>query len=141
MSSHSRGRSFSASRNSGCQIYHIRTTTEERTLSTKVRSSHNEEQITHTLAAAEIVGSIEADVSFLKDENLIEPKLPDPDGNPTLQRLFWEPEYEVALIVEGRSIRFEARWPITENLSLGQNQRVLAMKVVGIAAAFKPGTA
>jgi hypothetical protein len=120
---------------------HIRTTTEERILSTKVRSSHNEEQITHILAAAEIVGSIEADVSFLKDENLIEPNIPDPDGDPTLQRLFWEPEYEVALIVEGRSIRFEARWPITENLYLGQNQRVLAMKVVGIAAAFKPGTA
>jgi hypothetical protein len=91
---------------------------------------------------AELIGTIGVDLSFLKDQKLIQPKTPDPEGNYAVKRApYWEPEYEVALIIEGRSIRFEARWPLKEQLLPGQEQRVLAMKLVGIAAAFKPGTA
>lgn len=83
-----------------------------------------------------------ADLTFLKDEGLIEPKKPDPLRNfAAAQKPYWEPHYEIALIVEGRSIRFEARWPVKEALAPGQNQRVLDTKLVGIASAFKPGTA
>ncbi|KAF2707547.1 Hsp70 family protein-like protein [Pleomassaria siparia CBS 279.74] len=91
---------------------------------------------------AELVGSIVADLTFLKDEGLIEPQLPSVYSTHSgLQKQHWEAHYEVAMIVEGRSIRFEALWPLKNNLKPGQNQRVLAMKLVGIAAAFQPGTA
>lgn len=91
---------------------------------------------------AELVGVIEADLTFLKDEGLIKPRLPSDGRNLSgARKEFWEIHYEVALIVEGRSIRFEARWPSQEDLKPGQDQKVLAMKLVSIAAAFKPGTA
>ncbi|KAF2181387.1 Hsp70 family protein-like protein [Zopfia rhizophila CBS 207.26] len=91
---------------------------------------------------AEKVGSIVTDLTFLKDERLIEPQLPSVfSTHSSLQEKHWEAHYEVAMIVEGRSIRFEARWPLKDNLKQGQKQRVLAMKLVGIAAAFQPGTA
>lgn len=91
---------------------------------------------------AELAGTIEADFTFLKNKGLIQPQLPPEDS--TLfrsQKPYWLVRYEVALVVEGRSIRFEARWPLREDMSPGQRQEVKAMKFVGIAAAFKPGTA
>lgn len=98
---------------------------------------------THPLnKGAEKVGSIVADLTFLKDEGLIKPQSPSVFSTySNLQKQHWEVLYEVAMIVEGRSIRFEARWPYKDNLKQGQKQRVLAMKLLGIAAAFKPGTA
>ncbi|KAF1849715.1 uncharacterized protein K460DRAFT_360566 [Cucurbitaria berberidis CBS 394.84] len=90
---------------------------------------------------AEQVGSIVADLTFLKDEGLIEPQLPSFFSTHSSSQKHWEAYYEVAMIVEARSMRFEARWPVPEDLREGQKQRVLAMKLVGIAAAFPPGTA
>jgi hypothetical protein len=95
-----------------------------------------------TDTGAKKVGSIVANLTFLKDEGLIKPQSPSAySTHSSLQKQHWEVHYEVAMIVEGRSIRFEARWPLKAHLKQGQNQRVLAMKLVGIAAAFKPGTA
>lgn len=54
---------------------------------------------------------------------------------------YWEVHYEVALIVEGRSIRFEARWPAKDKLLAGETQRTLNARLIGIASAFLPGTA
>jgi hypothetical protein len=91
---------------------------------------------------AEMVGSIDADLTFLKDEGHIEPQEPSEYSiHFGSQKRFWEVHYEVAMIIEGRSIRFEARWPVKEELGPGKYQRVLGMKLVGIAAAFPPGTA
>jgi hypothetical protein len=98
--------------------------------------------LTKHFSGAEQVGSIEVDMSFLKNRGLIEPQLPSTSsthhGTP---KKHWEVHYEVVLIVEGRSIRFEARHPIEADLKEGQEQIVLAVKLVGIAAAFQPGTA
>lgn len=81
-------------------------------------------------------------MTFLKDRGLITPQLPSVySTHSSLQKQHWEVHYEIAMIVEGRSIRFEARWPMKENLKEGEDQLVLAMELVGIAAAFKPGTA
>jgi len=91
---------------------------------------------------AQKVGTIVANMNFLRDEGLIEPQFPSVySTHSSSQKQHWEVHYEVAMIVEGRSIRFEARWPLMEKLNQGQEQRVLAMKLVGIAAAFRPGTA
>ena len=91
---------------------------------------------------AQKVGSIVANMNFLRDEGLIEPQFPSVySTHSSSQKQHWETHYEVAMIVEGRSIRFEARWPLKKNLKQGQEQRVLVMKLVGIAAAFQPGTA
>ncbi|KAH7378746.1 hypothetical protein BKA66DRAFT_610262 [Pyrenochaeta sp. MPI-SDFR-AT-0127] len=98
---------------------------------------------THPLnRGAEKIGTIEADLTFLKDEGRIEPQFPSNDSiHAGSHKQHWEVHYEVAMIVEGRSIRFEARWPVKDSLQHGQKQRVLAMKLVGMASAFKPGTA
>jgi hypothetical protein len=91
---------------------------------------------------AKLVGSIEADLTFLKEQNLIQPQLPSIYSTHVGSRKqHWVTHYEVAMVVQGRSIRFEARWPVKRDLKPGQSQAVLAMKLVGIAAAFQPGTA
>ncbi|KAF2124677.1 hypothetical protein P153DRAFT_325969 [Dothidotthia symphoricarpi CBS 119687] len=98
---------------------------------------------THPLnKGAELIGSIEANLTFLKEDGLIQPQQPSEFSTHFgSQKWYWEVYYEVAMIVEGRSIRFEARWPVKGNLQHGQHQKVLVMKLVGIAAAFAPGTA
>ncbi|KAH7385873.1 hypothetical protein BKA66DRAFT_548581 [Pyrenochaeta sp. MPI-SDFR-AT-0127] len=98
---------------------------------------------THTVnKGAEQVGTIEADFTFLKDKGFIQPQIPtEYSAFSGSQKAYWLVRYEVALVVEGRSIRFEARWPLREDLGPGQQQQVRAMKHVGIAAAFRPGTA
>lgn len=89
-----------------------------------------------------MVGSIEADLTYLKDEGLIEPQIPaDYNTRAGPPKKYWEAHIEVAMIVEARSIRFEARYPQKEFLKPGEKQRVLAMRLVGMAASFKPGTA
>jgi hypothetical protein len=87
------------------------------------------------------VGSITADLTKLKDEGCIIPQRPSEHSiHFGSQKMYWEVFYEIAMIVEGRSIRFEARWPTTENLKAGAKQEVLGARLVGITAAFQPGT-
>lgn len=46
------------------------------------------------------------------------------------------------MIVDGRNLRYEARWPIPkENDQTHHKQNVQAEGQISIAAAFKPGTA
>jgi hypothetical protein len=90
---------------------------------------------------AEIVGTIEADLSFLIDKGHIQPQCPSEFSTHIgQQKQHWKVHYELAMIVQGRSIRFEARWPLAKDLQPGAEQDVLATKLVGIAAAFQPGT-
>jgi hypothetical protein len=89
-----------------------------------------------------MVGFLQADLTRLRDEGRIEPQHPSMYSTHTgPQKRYWEVHYEVALIVEGRSIRFEARYPVKDALRPGEQQEVLGVKLVGIAAAFAPGTA
>jgi hypothetical protein len=81
-------------------------------------------------------------MTFLREQGHIVPQLPSVTSTHAgTQHKHWEVHYEVLMIVEGRSIRFEARWPARKNLLPGQTQKVLGTKLVGIAAAFAPGTA
>jgi len=89
-----------------------------------------------------MVGFLQTDLTRLKDEGRIVPQYPSEVSiHKGSKRCFWEVDYEVALIVEGRSIRFEARYPVQGALGPGEQQEVLGVKLVGIAAAFAPGTA
>jgi len=91
-------------------------------------------------AGAVMVGFLQTDLTRLRDEGRIEPQQPS-GAYAHSQKRYWEVHYEVALIVEGRSIRFEARYPVEDALRPGEQQEVLGVKLVGIAAAFVPGTA
>jgi hypothetical protein len=96
---------------------------------------------TNSVLGAEAIGTIETDLTFLITDGLIEPQLPSAESTYVNSRKkHWQAHYEILMIVEGRSIRFEARWPARQDLKPGVNQRVLATKLVGIAAAFLPGT-
>ena len=88
-----------------------------------------------------MVGFLTADLTRLRDEGYIQPQYPSVYSTYAgSQKRFWEVKYEVALIVEGRSLRFEARYPAKDKLRQGEQQEVLGVKLVGIAAAFAPGT-
>lgn len=102
-----------------------------------------EMSLTHLRLGAVQIGTIETDMTFLIDEGHIQPQSPSPDSTYAgSRRKFWQTHYDILMIVEGRSIRFEARWPAKKNCRPRDGpQRVLATKLVGIAAAFEPGTA
>lgn len=80
---------------------------------------------------AHIAGRIVADMTFLKTQNLIKPTVPEKGVK---ARKHYKVEFELCLIIEGRNLRFEARWPP------GEGSRKMAEGQVSIAAAFKPGT-
>ncbi|KAF2734482.1 hypothetical protein EJ04DRAFT_602989 [Polyplosphaeria fusca] len=92
-------------------------------------------------SGAEEAGKLRADMTFLKDQGLIEPQLPLSDS--TLwgtKKKYWAVHYDVVLIVEGRSLRYEAHYPPSSALQPGE-QPVIQIGQVCIAAAFQPGTA
>jgi len=78
---------------------------------------------------AEIAGSIIADMTFLKTEGLIVPVEPEAEDR---AKRHYKVEYELVMIVNGRNMRYEARYPAGgEVQQKGQ---------ISIAAAFVPGT-
>jgi len=51
-------------------------------------------------------------------------------------------EFELVMIVDGRNLRYEARWPKSTAVgAIPEGQRVHARGQICIAAAFDPGTA
>ncbi|MCJ1246533.1 hypothetical protein MMC30_003741 [Trapelia coarctata] len=78
---------------------------------------------------AEIAGCIVADMTFLKTDGIIVPVEPEPGER---AKRHWKVEYELVMIVNGRNMRYEARYPAGgEVQQKGQ---------ISIAAAFVPGT-
>jgi hypothetical protein len=75
----------------------------------------------------ELAGKIITDMSFLRDEGHIKPV----ERGRNFQR-HYRIEYELVIIVDGRNLRYEARWPAGGTVR-GRGQ-------TSIAAAFKPGT-
>lgn len=81
------------------------------------------------LIGAEEAGRIVADMTFLLTDKLIEPSEPEEGykGKP-----HYKVRFELVMIVEGRNLRFEARYPV--------GGEVIEGKRFCIAAAFEPGT-
>jgi hypothetical protein len=83
-------------------------------------------------------------MSFLRDENHIQPTEPSESsvhfGNKS--KSYYLVEFDLVMILDGRNLRYEARWPPAEQLGkFGQTQRVQDSGQICVAAAFKPGTA
>ena len=95
-------------------------------------------------------------MTFLKDENLIVPIIPEPDANGTVNgKPHYRIEYDLVPIIEKRNLRIEARWPVQPlsdpDADAGHSggspskrrkveQRAIKTTLVSIAAAFEPGT-
>jgi len=78
---------------------------------------------------AEVAGKIVTDMTFLKTDGLISPMEPE-DGEKGKRH--YKVEYELVMIVDGRNLRYEVRYPAGGAVqSKGQ---------ISIAAAFVPGT-
>lgn len=115
-----------------------------------------------------LAGEIIADMTFLRDEGRIKPKPTPPVPSRSRKKPrkpddHYEIEFDLVMIVEGRSLRYEARWPPRDTIppppdanghipvdrsmygespqAADAGQRVLASDTVCIAAAFRPGTA
>jgi hypothetical protein len=70
-------------------------------------------------------------MTFLRTQGLIKPTIPE-DGLPGKKH--YKVEFELVMIVDGRNLRYEARWPI------GEGAQVQGKGQTSIAAAFVPGT-
>jgi hypothetical protein len=141
--SREREQSFYALRRYGRLMASTRTTIGRHILRTKVHTLNIEDlDSAHGLVGAEPIGRIETVLTFLIDEGKIEPQFPDDySTHAGSNKKHWEAHYELIMTVEGRSIRFEAKWPARKHLQPGESQRNLGATLVGIAASFQPGTA
>ncbi|KAK6602224.1 hsp70 protein-like protein [Botrytis cinerea] len=83
-------------------------------------------------ANAQIAGRIIVDMTFLRDKGIITPVYPEEgkDG-----KKHYRVEYELVAKVEGRALRYEARYPA------GEGGKVRGHGQFSIAAAFREGTA
>ncbi|KAJ9610003.1 hypothetical protein H2200_006333 [Cladophialophora chaetospira] len=85
-----------------------------------------------TMSGAEQLGKIMFDLTELKSQ----PKkyLTTEDSSDHVEHTFWEIEFDLCLIIDGRNLRFEARSPENPN-------QVTSSQNFSIAASFIPGTA
>ncbi|KAL2068408.1 hypothetical protein VTL71DRAFT_16506 [Oculimacula yallundae] len=84
---------------------------------------------------AQEAGRIIVDMTFLRDEGYIQPIMPVYDNYGIAHgKPHYEVTYDLIPIVEGRDLRYEARFPPNKN---GQVKKT---GQVSIAAAFRPGT-
>jgi hypothetical protein len=78
-------------------------------------------------------------MTFLKTEGKIELQHSiDPTGK---LRQFWAVEYDLLMIIDGRNLRYEARWPALEENDTEGSYETVASGQMPIAAGFQPGTA
>jgi len=80
-------------------------------------------------------GRIITDFTFLKDEGLISPIISQQrkkGGGVT--RSYYVVQYDLVVIVEGRNLRYEARYPS------GADGKTMNVVQTSIASAFRPGT-
>jgi len=83
------------------------------------------------LQGAKIAGKIRTDLTFLLDENIIQPQY---HGNAQRGEYF-KVEYALVPTVVGMNLRYEARWTSSTGV-----ETVLETKQTSITPAFKPGT-
>ncbi|CZS94244.1 uncharacterized protein RCO7_10355 [Rhynchosporium graminicola] len=86
-------------------------------------------------AGAQMVGTIITDMTYLRDEGLISPVIPQPDKDGIVRG---KPHYEITFdlvpVVIARDMRYEARYPANNH------SKVVQTGQISIAAAFEPGT-
>ena len=104
------------------------------------------------LPDAQIAGTIVTDMSFLRDKGLIEITIPTADDYGVVRgEPHYVVDYDLFAIVDGRNLRYEARWPpLDQEVDQGikgrgkrrTQHRVKFKQVqqISLAAAFKPGT-
>jgi hypothetical protein len=84
-------------------------------------------------------------MSFLRNEGFIQPVKPSEFSTfegIKAQQPYWAVEFELVMVIDGRNLRYEARWPPSnEPAATIHPQKVYAQGQICIAAAFKPGTA
>lgn len=71
-------------------------------------------------------------MSFLKDDPNFHAVKPDPGVKGQLHYCI---EFELVIQIDGRNLRFEARYPA------GENGKVMGARQISIAGSFQPGTA
>ncbi|PVH99820.1 hypothetical protein DM02DRAFT_629036 [Periconia macrospinosa] len=115
---------------------------EELYISEKKHKSHYKKGNANN-KGAELAGSIIADMTFLRDEGRIQPESPSQFSkfSEEPEKRHWAVHFELVMIVEGRNLQYQARWPMQKDLQAGQQPSVQAQAQVCIAAAFRPGTA
>lgn len=80
-----------------------------------------------------MAGTIKTDMTFLRKQNLIQPiEATFNEHGLQISKRHYKVEYEVVMIVDGRNLTFEARWPA--------GGAIQASKQISIASAFVPGT-
>jgi hypothetical protein len=96
----------------------------------------------------QIAGTIVTDMTFLRDEGHIDITYPEPDDYGVTRPPYYKVEYDIVVTVEGRNLRYEARWAPKDN-DQGSKKRkrsgqhrseVVQTAQVSIASAFRPGT-
>jgi hypothetical protein len=70
-------------------------------------------------------------MTFLRDEGHIQLTHPEKGY---MGKKHWKVQFQLVMIIEGRNLRYEARWP------KGGASKVTGKGHVCIAAAFEPGT-
>jgi hypothetical protein len=78
---------------------------------------------------AHVAGQITADMTFLVTEGRVMPTEPE-EGIANMRH--YKIEFELVIIVNGRNLRYEARWP--------RGGKCRGYGQICMAAAFKPGT-
>ncbi|KAE9373611.1 hypothetical protein N431DRAFT_231547 [Stipitochalara longipes BDJ] len=94
------------------------------------------------------VGRIVTDVTTLRDEGHLEIIHPKPNTEGLRGKPHYRVEYDLVAFVEGRNLRYEARWPALDHYEKGNKRKrgdeagyvVLETAQVSIASAFQPGT-
>lgn len=82
-------------------------------------------------------------MTFLRDEGHIQPVAPSVFSTYSGPKAphHWEVTFELVMIIDGRNLRYEARWPLSNSPEASvHDQTVLESGQTCIAAAFKPGT-
>ncbi|PMD41330.1 hypothetical protein L207DRAFT_486961 [Hyaloscypha variabilis F] len=96
---------------------------------------------------AQCVGRIITDVTSLRDEGHLDIIYPKPSDTNKLAP-HYKVEYALVVFVEGRNLRYEARWPALDHYEASNKRKrddeagyvVLETAQVSIASAFQPGT-
>jgi hypothetical protein len=78
-------------------------------------------------------------MTFLRDEGHIQPE--GLSQGEISEKPHWAVNFELVMIIEGRNLRYQARWPMEKDRLAGQRPAIQAQGQICIAAAFKPGTA
>jgi hypothetical protein len=83
-------------------------------------------------------------MSFLRDRGYIQPTDPSETSanHGNMEKRYYLVKFDLVMILDGRDLRYEARWPPHEQLEkFGQPPNVQASRQICVAAAFRPGTA